>query len=174
MDEPGKKPERSSVLHQRPGLQEDLSGAHVDLGAIRVLHSVWRRRIGEPKNLRSKAPVPLIPQLEAILERHREANGNPSSGPIFANGAGKVLDLDSLYRRQMKDPLKRSSDRAGRLARLPSRARHNSRTDRCQGCNWCNGSPPFEPSRYAQTLHQATHNRSDCCDTTLLGHVLGN
>jgi len=76
------------------------------LGVIRVLHSVWRGRIGEPKNPRSKAAVPLIPQLEGWLEQHREASGNPTSGPIFANGAGKALDLDSLYRRQMKEPLK--------------------------------------------------------------------
>ena len=75
-------------------------------GVIRVLHSVWRGRIGEPKNPRSKAAVPLIPQLEAWLEQHRAASGNPVSGPIFANGAGKALDLDSLYRRQMKQPLK--------------------------------------------------------------------
>jgi integrase len=32
--------------------------------------------------------------------------GNPVSGPIFPNGAGKALDLDSLYRRKMKEPLK--------------------------------------------------------------------
>src|SRR5438270_9009803 len=70
------------------------------------MHSVWRGRIGEPKNSRSKAPVPLIPQLETILERHRKANGNPVSGPIFRNGAGKGLDLDSLYRRQMREPSK--------------------------------------------------------------------
>ena len=76
------------------------------LGVILVLRSVWRGRIGEPKNARSKAPVPLIPQLEALLEQHREASGNPTCGPIFANGAGKALDLDSLYRRQMKDRLK--------------------------------------------------------------------
>jgi integrase len=81
-------------------------GDENSLGVIRVLRSVWRGRIGEPENSRSKAPVPLIPQLEALLERHREASGNPASGPIFANGAGKAFDLDSLYRRQMKDPLK--------------------------------------------------------------------
>jgi hypothetical protein len=34
-----------------------------------------------------------------------EANGNPASGPIFTNGAGKAFDLDSLYRRQMKEHL---------------------------------------------------------------------
>jgi hypothetical protein len=70
------------------------------------MRSVWRGRIGEPKNSRSKAPVPLIPQLETILERHRQACGNPASGPIFMNGAGKGLDL--VYRRQMREPLKRS------------------------------------------------------------------
>jgi hypothetical protein len=53
------------------------------------IRSVWRGRIGEPKNSRSKAAVPLIPQLEALLERHREASGNPASGPIFPNGAGQ-------------------------------------------------------------------------------------
>jgi len=76
------------------------------LGVIRVLRSVWRGQIGEPKNSRSKAPVPLIPQLEALLERHRKASGSPASGPIFANGKGKALDLDSLYHRQMKEPFK--------------------------------------------------------------------
>jgi|SRR5580658_1208980 integrase len=76
------------------------------LGVVRVLRSVWRGRVGEPKNTRSKAPVPLISQLEALLERHRALNGNPASGPIFANGAGKALDLDSLYRREMKDRLR--------------------------------------------------------------------
>jgi integrase len=81
-------------------------GDENSLGVVRVLRSVWRGRICEPKNSRSKAPVPLIPQLEVLLERHRGANGNPAVGPIFANGAGKALDVDSLYRRQMKEPLK--------------------------------------------------------------------
>jgi integrase len=78
------------------------------LGTVRVLHSIWRGRIGEPKNARSKSAVPLIPQFEALLEKHRKASGNPTSGPIFANGAGKALDLDSLYRRQMKEPFQRA------------------------------------------------------------------
>lgn len=78
------------------------------LGVVRVLRSVWRGRVGEPKNSRSKATVPLILQLEALLERHRKACGNPASGPIFANGVGNPLDLDCLYRRQMKEPLKQA------------------------------------------------------------------
>jgi integrase len=77
-------------------------------GVVRVLHSVWRGRIGEPKTQRSKAPVPLIPQLQSMLERHREAMGNPVAGPIFANGAGKPFDLDSLYRHQMKERLEQA------------------------------------------------------------------
>jgi hypothetical protein len=52
--------------------------------------------------------VPLIPQLETLIERHRKASGNPASGPIFANGVGNHLDLDCLYRRQMKEPLKQA------------------------------------------------------------------
>jgi len=76
-------------------------------GELRVLQSIWRGRVGTPKNKRSKAVVPVIPEVCAVLERHRAASGNPSSGPIFANGAGKSLDLDSLYQRQMKAPLRR-------------------------------------------------------------------
>jgi hypothetical protein len=33
--------------------------------------------------------------------------GSPAAGPIFANGAGKALRLDSLYRNQMKKLLAR-------------------------------------------------------------------
>jgi integrase len=80
-------------------------GDENNLGMVRVLHSVWRGRIGEPKNRRSKAAVPLIPQLCSLLEKHREASGNPASGPIFANGAGNGVDLDWLYRSRMKVPL---------------------------------------------------------------------
>ena len=58
--------------------------------------------------------MPLIPELEALLERHSEASGNPASGPIFANGPGKALDLDSLYRRQMKEPLKAAGGSSGK------------------------------------------------------------
>jgi integrase len=43
------------------------------LGVVRVLRSVWRGRIGEPKNSRSKAPVPLIPQLETSRGTREDA-----------------------------------------------------------------------------------------------------
>ena len=78
------------------------------LGVLRVLQSIWRGRAGTPKTKRSKAVVPLIPQVCALLKQHRAASGNPSIGPVFANGAGHALDLDSLYQRQMKVPLRRA------------------------------------------------------------------
>jgi|SRR5581483_2887648 len=81
-------------------------GTEGSLGVVRVLRSIWRGRIGEPKNSRSKASVPLIPQLSKLLEQHRERSGSPASGPIFANGAGNPFDLDSLYHRQMEKPLR--------------------------------------------------------------------
>jgi integrase len=43
-----------------------------------------------------------------LLEQHRICSGNPASGPIFANGAGHALDLDFLYQRQMKVPLRKA------------------------------------------------------------------
>jgi len=78
------------------------------LGVLRVLRSIWRGRVGTPKTKRSKALVPLIPQVCALLDQHRAASGNPATGPIFANGAGNALDLDSLYQRQMKEPLRKA------------------------------------------------------------------
>jgi integrase len=83
-------------------------GNETSLGVLRVLQSIWRGRIGAPKTKRSKAVVPLIPQVCTLLEQHRVACGNPISGPIFANGAGNALDLDSLYQRQMKCPLRQT------------------------------------------------------------------
>ena len=83
-------------------------GDEKSLGVLRVLQSIWRGRVGAPKTKRSKAVVSLIPQVCALLEQHRLAGGNPATGPIFANGAGNALDLDSLYQRQMKETLRKA------------------------------------------------------------------
>ena len=78
------------------------------LGLLHVMSSVWRSHVGAPKTERSKAPVPVIPQLADRLRVHWLARGRPAAGPIFANSLGKPLDLDALYRRQMKDVLKKA------------------------------------------------------------------
>lgn len=83
-------------------------GDEHSLGQISVLRSVWRGRVGTPKTSRSKAVVYLVPQLSVLLEEHRKRNGSPKSGPIFANRADKPIDLDSLYRQQMKLPLEKA------------------------------------------------------------------
>jgi integrase len=78
------------------------------LGWMNVVRSVWRNTVGDPKTAKSKAPVPVIPQLAARLAVHRKVCGNPSTGPIFANSAGNPLDLNACYQREMKDVLKRA------------------------------------------------------------------
>jgi integrase len=78
------------------------------LGLLYVMTSVWGSHVGNPKTKRSKAPVPVISQLADRLRAHWEACGRPTKGPIFANSVGKPLDLDALYRRQMKDVLKKA------------------------------------------------------------------
>ena len=69
------------------------------------------------------------------------------------NGAGKGLDLDSLYRRQMREPLKRAgieweggTPSAGGLS-------DKSRTYRCQRVNCRNDSQTRECSGHTETLH---------------------
>lgn len=52
--------------------------------------------------------MPVIPELAARLNAHRTACHNPHTGSIFANSLGKPLELDGLYRRQMKDVLTRA------------------------------------------------------------------
>jgi integrase len=69
---------------------------------IYVRRSVWRGHIGEPKTEKSKAPVPVIPQLAEQLDAFRRMSGNPVGGPIFQNSRGKPLDLHGLYWREMK------------------------------------------------------------------------
>ena len=77
-------------------------------GWLNVSRSVWRSTIGDPKTAKSKAPVPVIPQLAQRLDAHRLKCGNPMAGPIFANSVGHPLDLNACYQRDMKDVLKRA------------------------------------------------------------------
>jgi len=72
------------------------------LPIVKVERSIWRRFESDPKTATSKAAVPVIPQLAAMLNAWRNECGNPSTGTIFRNGAGKPISLDSLYWRRMK------------------------------------------------------------------------
>lgn len=56
---------------------------------ISVSRSIWEGYVNEPKTRKSKAPVPVIPALAAILDEYRETCGNPVAGPMFANRKGR-------------------------------------------------------------------------------------
>ena len=51
------------------------------LGCVFVTRSVWRSSIGEPKTQKSKAPVPVIPQLADRLAAHRSCMWQSHSRP---------------------------------------------------------------------------------------------
>lgn len=78
------------------------------LGWLNVTRSIWRSCVGEPKTAKSKAPVPVIPQLALRLDEHRTRCGKPATGPIFTNSVKHPLDLNACYQRDMKDVLKRA------------------------------------------------------------------
>jgi integrase len=76
-------------------------------GEIYVSRSIWNGRVNDPKTRKGRAPVPVIRQLADRLEMHRLRCGNPQSGPIFANAAGKPLSLASVVNRVILPALNR-------------------------------------------------------------------
>jgi integrase len=73
--------------------------------ALHVNRSNWNGISDDPKTAKSRAAVPVIPFLRGMLDAHRQRCGNPGAGPIFANGKGKPMSLDSLCRRLMRPVL---------------------------------------------------------------------
>lgn len=71
-------------------------------GSLIVSRSLWRGYTSEPKTAASKAAVPVIPQLSAILERHRQLTGEPNSGFVFSNEVGGAIDLEKLGSRVVR------------------------------------------------------------------------
>jgi integrase len=76
-------------------------------GEIFVSRSIWNGRVTDPKTRKGRAPIPVIRQLAERLEIHRLRCGNPQSGPIFANAAGKPLALTSVVNRVILPSLNR-------------------------------------------------------------------
>jgi integrase len=65
-------------------------------GEMLIAQSVWNGITTEPKSKKSKAPIPIIGWLAGRLSAHRQRNGNPISGPVFPNAAGKPMDPNNL------------------------------------------------------------------------------
>jgi integrase len=76
--------------------------------AISVTQSVWRGHVDEPKTRKSKAPVPVIPELAKFLESHRQRSGKPKSGFMFRSPLGRPLDLAHVARWVIRPALKDS------------------------------------------------------------------
>ena len=68
-------------------------------GQLLIDRSIWNGITTEPKSRKSKAPIPVIQWLAAKLSAHRESLGNPMSGAMFPNAAGKALDPNNLLNR---------------------------------------------------------------------------
>ncbi len=75
-------------------------------GEMMIAHSVWQGHVTEPKSKKSKAPIPVIRRLADRLEFHRARLGNPESGPIFPNEAGRPMDLNNLLGRVIQPALR--------------------------------------------------------------------
>jgi len=76
-------------------------------GELYVARSIWNGRVSDPKTRKARAPVPVIRQLADRLEMHRLRSGNRQAGPIFANGVGKPLALNSVVNRVILPALNR-------------------------------------------------------------------
>jgi len=76
-------------------------------GEMSISRSIWNGHITAPKTKKSAAAVPVIKQLRERLEMHRMSQGNPLSGPIFANQLGGPLNLNNLLCRTVLPALNR-------------------------------------------------------------------
>jgi integrase len=76
-------------------------------GEMYVSRSIWNGQVTAPKTRKSQAPIPVIKPLAERLLIHKLRCGNPETGPIFANGAGKPLSLTSLLNRAIIPALNR-------------------------------------------------------------------
>ncbi|HKF02531.1 MAG TPA: hypothetical protein VKB49_09460 [Candidatus Sulfotelmatobacter sp.] len=66
-------------------------------GELMIARSIWNGITTAPKRRKSKAPIPIIGKLAAKLQSHRKSLGNPSTGPMFPNGAGNAVDPTASF-----------------------------------------------------------------------------
>jgi len=76
-------------------------------GEIRVSRSIWEGIATDPKTRRSRGAVPIIRPLQQRLEMHRLRFTNAQSGPMFANTAGRPMNLNNLLARVILPALNR-------------------------------------------------------------------
>jgi integrase len=97
---------------------------------LMVSRSVWEGFTNEPKTKRSKAPVPVIPRLKLSLDHHRATCGNPSKGPMFANGEGNPANLNNTLNREILPALNRCAVcRESKAAHIDAAVSHEFKRD---------------------------------------------
>ena len=82
----------------RKGELRGLTWENYDGSELRVMQSVWRSHVDEPKRAKSKGAIPVIAPLKVLLDRHRVGCGNPQHGFIFANELGNPMNLEAVAR----------------------------------------------------------------------------
>jgi len=91
----------------RSGELRGLQVENYDGDSIFVAQSAWRSQVKKVKTKASKAPVPVISQLAALLDAHLETMGSPTSGFMFPNAVGKPIGMqrvaDDIIRPALKD-----------------------------------------------------------------------
>ena len=71
-------------------------------GSIMLERSVWKAHVKRPKTPASQKPVPVIPELAAILDEYRKSTGNLTAGVMFHNGSRMRMDMDKLAQRVIR------------------------------------------------------------------------
>lgn len=98
----------------RRGELRGFSWEDYDGHEIKISRAYWRDTVAEPKTVRSKAPVPVIPQLAVRLGSHRERAGSPAAGLMFPAALKETpeslketlpIDLDALVHDVIKPAL---------------------------------------------------------------------
>jgi integrase len=99
----------AAITGTRKGELRGLTWENYDGSEIRVMQSVWRSHVDEPKRPRSKGAIPVIVPLKALLEGHRARCGNPQRGFIFSNEQGKPMNLEALAIDVVRRALKKAN-----------------------------------------------------------------
>ena len=68
---------------------------------------MWHKFTTDPKTENAASPVPVIDTLADILAELRQADGNPTDGPILRGPSKKPLLLDNLSKRVVIPALRR-------------------------------------------------------------------
>ena len=91
----------------RPGEARGVCWEDFDGKRLVIRQSVWHTHTTSPKTAGSAKPVPVIEPLGSILAELREADGDPTSGPILRGPSGKPLDLHNLANRVVTPTLRK-------------------------------------------------------------------